>query len=63
VDFLSRAILDLAPVISVSANLVMPSLFWAWRLYADPARSTQLVTRNKVIHPSFLPAEFEALAR
>jgi prophage DNA circulation protein len=63
VDFLSRAVLDLAPVISVSANMPMPSLFWAWRLYSDPARSADLVVRNRVVHPSFMPAEFEALAR
>lgn len=63
VDFLSRAVLDLAPVISVSANMPMPSLFWAWRLYSDPARSADLVARNRVVHPSFMPAEFEALAR
>ena len=63
VDFLSRAVLDLAPVISVAANMSMPSLFWAWRLYSDPARSTNLVARDRVVHPSFMPAEFEALAR
>lgn len=63
VDFLSRAVLDLAPVISISANMSMPSLFWAWRLYSDPTRSTNLVARNRVGHPSFMPAEFEALAR
>ncbi|HEU4806115.1 MAG TPA: DNA circularization N-terminal domain-containing protein [Nitrobacter sp.] len=63
VDFLSRAVLDLAPVNSVSANMPMPSLFWAWRLYSDPARSADLVARNRVVHPSFMPSEFEALAR
>jgi prophage DNA circulation protein len=63
VDFLSRAVLDLAPVISVSANMPMPSLFWAWRLYSDPARSVDLVARNRVVHPSFMPAQFEALSR
>lgn len=63
VDFLSRAVLDLAPVITVTANLTMPSLFWGWRLYSDPARSINLVARNRVVHPSFMPVEFEALAR
>lgn len=63
VDYLSRAIITLAPVIKVSANLSMPSLFWAWRLYQDPTRSSELAARNNVAHPSFMPLEFEALAR
>lgn len=63
IDYLSRVILDLAPVVQVNANLSMPSLFWAWRLYADPSRSGELVARNAVVHPSFMPASFEALAR
>lgn len=63
IDYLSRAVLTLAPVIVVEANLSMPSLFWAWRLYQDPTRSTELVARNTLAHPSFVPPEFEALAR
>lgn len=63
ITYLSRAILDLAPVIRVEANMSMPSLFWAWRLYQDPSRTTDLVERNRVAHPSFMPPEFEALAR
>ena len=41
----------------------MPSLFVAWRLYQDPARVRELVDRNKVPHPSFMPNRFEALSR
>lgn len=63
IEYLSRAILDLAPVITVSANLTLPSLFWSWRLYSDPLRARELVERNRVIHPSFMPQEFEGLAR
>lgn len=63
IEYLSRAILDLAPVINVDANLSMPSLFWAWRLYQDPERSSEIVARNRVQHPSFMPPAFEALAR
>lgn len=62
VDYLSRLILDLAPVISAASNLPLPSLLWAWRLYADPSRGAELVARNKVAHPSFMPLEIEALA-
>jgi hypothetical protein len=63
VEYLSRTIIDLAPVVRVSANFEMPSLYWAWRLYADPTRSTQLVDRNRVEHPSFMPPKFEALGK
>jgi prophage DNA circulation protein len=63
IEYLSRTILDLAPVVTVTANAVMPSLYWAWRLYGDPSRADDLVARNRVVHPSFMPAEFEALAR
>lgn len=63
IEYLSRTILDLAPVATVSANLEMPSLYWAWRLYSDPVRSSELVSRNMVPHPSFMPLEFEALTR
>jgi hypothetical protein len=63
IEYLSRAILDLAPVLTVEANLSMPSLYWAWRLYQDPNRSAEIVARNKVVHPSFMPPAFEALAK
>lgn len=63
VDYLSSVVADLAPVISVEVPLSMPSLFVAWRLYQDPARARELVDRNKVPHPSFMPNRFEALSR
>ena len=40
----------------------MPSLYWAWRLYGDPLRAADLVARNAVRHPSFMPETFVALA-
>lgn len=63
IEYLSLQILDLSPVLTVEANLSMPSLFWAWRLYQDPTRSPEIVARNLVQHPSFMPLSFEALAR
>lgn len=63
IDYLSRAILDLAPIITVDANLVMPSLFWSWRLYSDPGRAMEIAERNHLSHPSFVPQQFEAKAR
>jgi prophage DNA circulation protein len=63
IAYLSRAILDLAPVLRLEANRSMPSVFWAYRLYQDPQRAVELVARNRVVHPSFMPAQFEALAK
>ncbi|SHO65812.1 Mu-like prophage DNA circulation protein [Pseudoxanthobacter soli DSM 19599] len=61
--YLSRTITDLAPVVTVSAPRSMPAIWWAWRLYGDPERAGELVERNSVRHPAFMPASFEALAR
>jgi prophage DNA circulation protein len=61
-EYLARIITDLAPVVTVSAPRRMPSLWWAWRLYADPARAAEIVARNRLAHPSFVPRQFEALA-
>lgn len=62
IEYLSRLINDLAPVIDIEASAVMPSLFWAWRLYCDPSRAGELVSRNRVRHPSFFPLKFTALS-
>lgn len=62
INYLSLAVISLAPVITVEANLSMPSLFWSWRLYSDPTRATELTLRNSLSHPSFFPLAFEALA-
>ena len=63
IDFLSALITDLAPLVRVELGRSMPSLWVAWRLYADPLRATELVERNGVPAPSFMPRVFEALAR
>ncbi len=63
IEWLTRTINDLAPVITVESNVIRPSLDLAWRLYADPARADELVARNSVRHPSFMPRTIEALSR
>lgn len=63
VDFLSRSMADLAPVLTIEARALMPSLYWAARLYDDAVRAEELWARNGVKHPSFMPVRFEALAR
>jgi prophage DNA circulation protein len=62
VAYLTQLIADLAPVVTVSAPQSMPSLWWSWRLYGDPGRAVDLVLRNQVRHPSFMPLSFAALA-
>lgn len=62
IAYLSQVIATLAPVVTVSANKRLPAVWWAWRLYADPTRDAELVARNTVTHPGFMPLTFEALA-
>lgn len=62
VDYLTQLIADLSPVVTVITVAPRPALVLAWRLYADPARALELVRRNAVRHPSFMPLEVSALA-
>jgi prophage DNA circulation protein len=62
VSYLTQLMADLAPVVEVEAPIMLPSLVAAWSLYQDPVRAVDLVLRNRVKHPSFMPREFEALA-
>jgi prophage DNA circulation protein len=63
IDYLSRLINDLAPIITVDTARSRPSLDMAWILYADPTRADELAQRNAVRHPSIMPKHFTALAR
>jgi len=63
VNFFSRLITDMAPILAVGGNQSLPSLWWANTLYGDAARAGELAARNRVIHASFMPLEIEALAR
>lgn len=61
IKYLSTAILDMAPVQTVTAQVSLPSVVAAWALYQNPTRDRELVARNGVKHPSFMPETFEAL--
>ncbi len=63
IDYLSQQITNLAPLITVTTARTLPALFMAWRLYADPLRAGELVARNRVRHPAFMPKAFLALSR
>jgi prophage DNA circulation protein len=62
IDYLGRGALDLKPVVLVEAMRSFPSTALAWRLYGDPERAEELVERNGVTTPLFMPTSFEALA-
>lgn len=63
IEYLSKLIADLAPIIQVEAHNMMPSIYWAYRLYADAERADELSARNHIKHPSFMPTVFEAQSR
>ena len=63
IDWLTQTITNLAPVITVESNRQRPSLALAWLLYADPTRADELVARNRVRNPFFMPREITALSR
>ena len=63
VEVLSREVLDQAPVLDITQSRPLPVHYWANRLYGDALRTEELVSRNDVWHPLFMPLEFEALSR
>lgn len=60
---ITQRITDLAPVLRVSGEKTMPALWWSQRLYGDGRRWEEIIERNGVKHASFMPLEFDALAR
>jgi prophage DNA circulation protein len=63
VKYISQSMINTVPVIEISAPSPMPAIYWAYRLYDDPNRADELVTRNAVVDPAYIPSTFEALAR
>lgn len=61
-DFLVARSLDLRPIVIVSTPLAMPATLLAWALYGDTQQADELVDRNRVSTPAFMPTRFEALA-
>lgn len=48
---------DSARLSAVTPREVLPAVVLAYDLYEDAARGDEIVARNRVIHPGFLPAE------
>jgi hypothetical protein len=63
VKYISANIVNAVPTIEISAPASMPALYWAYRLYGDPTRAQEIVDRNGIVDPAFVPSQFEALAR
>ena len=61
-DFSDRAE-GLGELLEVEVPRSMPSLVNSWRLYKDPLRAEELVERNRVEHPSWMPHRYAALSR
>ncbi|MCW2276381.1 hypothetical protein GJ654_18815 [Rhodoblastus acidophilus] len=59
---LNAAMLDTAPLIEVSTTLRYPAAAAAYALYGDPSRAGELLARNGVGTPLFMPNIFVALA-
>lgn len=55
-DDLSRRGAGLPSVITLTPSSTLPALVQAYRLYQDATREEELVSRNGLQHPSFVPA-------
>jgi prophage DNA circulation protein len=46
---------DLARVVRFTPLITMPALVLAYRLYGDSSRAADIITRNQIKHPGFIP--------
>jgi len=53
-DINTRAV-DLRKLVNYTPKQTMPAVVLAYRLYGDATRDEEIVTRNKIAHPGFLP--------
>ena len=58
---LSRTAANRAPLARVETPISLSSIRAAFALYGDPNRAGEIVERNRVATPAFLPTAFEAL--
>lgn len=61
--YLTEVITTLSPIVTVSGgNEALPAAWWAYRLYGNLDNMQDLIERNNVIDPDFMPVEFKAIA-
>lgn len=53
---------SLARIAEVDIPAPQPALTLAHRLYRDPARADDLISRGGPVHPAFMPTRFKALS-
>lgn len=46
---------NLADLVEVTPRATVPAIVLAYRLYGDPSRDAEIVSRNRVQHPGFVP--------
>ncbi|UDL95510.1 hypothetical protein LGH83_04615 [Lichenihabitans sp. PAMC28606] len=61
-DHIATVSANLRPIVRVQTARSAPSTAIAFELYGDPSRATELVARNKVACPLFMPTVIDALA-
>lgn len=59
---ISQKMASLQPVVSVEAAAMAPSIVWAYRLTGDARGAGDLITRNRIRHPAYMPTRFASLA-
>ncbi|MEM9369561.1 MAG: DNA circularization N-terminal domain-containing protein [Pseudomonadota bacterium] len=58
---ITRRAATLEPLIEVTGRADEPLLVTAYRAYGDPRRETELIARNGITHPGFVPPEARLL--
>lgn len=53
-DIGTRAV-NLTELVEVTPRATVPAIVLAYRLYGDPSRDAEIVSRNRVRHPGFVP--------
>ena len=56
VDYIREIVLELPRTKTIRLNENQPSVVVAYDLYEDPSRADEIVKRNKVQFPAFVPA-------
>lgn len=56
---MNRAAANLVPLTRVTPATTLPALLLAHRLYGDARQAEQIVTRNRLSHPGFVPGGVE----
>ena len=63
VEYLTSSVVDLSQIVDVKTMAVMPHLVISYMLYKSIDKADELACRNNVVHPMFMPTEFEALVK